>query len=288
MQGFASGKRMAENAKYLGLGTFKIKSVAPTQEELTKIWGPDAKPLKTHHVTDNGKDMGICNIFLSFETPEGEEKTVKESFFITNDFTISSSGKVEVINEYGENAWVTKEEFDKKRRPAYSPSYLMPYRAAFKGETALVEFIKVFLGIPGTRKYKDGVWLDKTKEELENSKASFSVETIGKFVKGDFSDLRMVLGLQPHNKIQLFLGVNVTPSGSYQKVNLQIPVPGNSSNYERALKKLQEGKNYHNDVIYDYSSTAISVWKENFTSDLSETSETSEGSDDNHGDLLPF
>ena len=39
--------------------------------------------------------------------------------------------KVQVINKYGQTAWITNEEFDAKEAP--STSFAMPYRAALSG-----------------------------------------------------------------------------------------------------------------------------------------------------------
>lgn len=291
MQGFASGKKTFESFNYLGLGTFTIKAVAPTQDELKKIWGEEAKALVTHKVNDGGKDMGILNILFNFTTPEGRERVIKESFFITNEFTKSKTGKIEVINEYGESAWVTEEEFNAKRPPEYNSSYLTPYRAAFKGETTLIEFIKVYLGIPPTRSYKDQKWVNKSKAELESSKACFSLESIQKFVKGDFTDLKTVLGFQPENKIKMFMGVAVTDKGAFQRLNTQIPVSAGTKNLEKALKALNASSEYHKDTIYDYNSTEISVWNESFTSNLSGLSNEGEAEtpfSDNLDILSPF
>lgn len=292
MQGFATGRKTFESFNYLGLGTFTIKAVAPSHEELKAIWGEEAKELTTHKVNDNGKDMGILNILFNFTTPEGTDKIIKESFFITNEFTKSKTGKIEVINEYGENAWVTEEEFSGNKKPAYNLEYLTPYRAAFKGETTLIEFIKVYLGIPPTRNFKDNKWVTKSKAELEASKACFSLESIQKFVKGDFSDLRTVLGFQPNNKIKLFMGVNVTEKGAYQRLNTQIPVPAGTKNLERPLKALNASSEYHKDVIYDYNSTEVKVWDENFTSDLSGLGSDNDPDDtpfsNDSGILAPF
>lgn len=286
--GFSSGRKTTESSKYTGLGTFTIKAVAPTHAELKELWGEDARELKNHHVNDNGKDMGILNLLFNLQLPDGGEKILKESLFITNEFTKSQSGKLEVINEYGENAWVTEEEFKGNKKPAYSSDYLLPYRAAFKGETALIGFIKTFLGIPMTKKFKDNKFYPKTKEELQECKASFSTDSIAKFVKGDFSELRDVLGLQPDNKIKMFLGVNVTEKGAFQRINLGLPFSGSTKNLDKALDKLNKERDYHKDVVYDYEDTQVKVWSENFTSNPSAESVVDNSPSVGFNDGLPF
>jgi hypothetical protein len=73
------------------------------------------------------------------------------------------------------------------------------------------------LGIPGTTKRQaDGNYIEKTAEELVECEAG--LEKIKEYFKGDFSELRNIIALQPENKVKVMFGVKNNDGKQIQTV----------------------------------------------------------------------
>ena len=201
-------------------------------------------------VVEVGEDKHkVPNVRIDFivktdaEKCGGIEFTTKVAFFIRKEPRVNRDGsKVQVIDKYGRTAWVTKEQYKNKEIPVYSNGPAnndKDYRACFHGEEDLTNFIKASLNIPNVMKYVNEKWV-----MCDNpSDCEARLEHIEDYFKGDFSELRGVIALQPTNKVKVLFGVRTTDDNKqYQAVYNQMFLKNNITDYSKLDKDLQDRK----------------------------------------------
>ena len=250
--GFAAGKESTEGnviKRYTGVAPVFVKAVNPTKTELEKLYNTELEkePEYIGEVESNGTK--VPNVRIDFVVSTDEEKcgiamTTKIAFFIRKEYRVgSTSGKVQVIDKYGRTAWVTKEQCKAHEIPVYAngPANIdKDYRPLFVGEEELTNFIKAYLNIPNVMKYINGSWV--MVEHPEECEAR--LEKIEDYFKGDFSELKAVIALQPKNKVKALFGVRTTDDNrQYQAVYTQMFLKNGVTDYSRLDKDVQERKN---------------------------------------------
>lgn len=135
---FSSGSEGFQRDLFIGVGTFAIKAVCPDEKELKELFGENAEAIEYVKKTDDGRAAASPVLILELlNSPKQTEKPVyvREYLYIKDmGMTNRDKDKIQVINEYGDTAWVTKEEFTANTPPSYQPEFIMPYRPAFVGE----------------------------------------------------------------------------------------------------------------------------------------------------------
>jgi hypothetical protein len=166
----------------------------------------------------------------------------KVSFFLKRDARYNRDAtKIQVINKYGETTWLPVENAKAGTVPE-NLSWFEPadFRPAYIGEEELTNFIKAYLNIPNkSYRKKDGTVVDiKDKSEAEAR-----LDNIENYFKGDFSELRNVIALQPKNKVKCMFGVKTTDENKqYQAVYTQKFLKNNVTDYSKLDEELQERK----------------------------------------------
>lgn len=198
--------------RYIGVGSTFVKGVQPTKKELDEFFGYDAQEPEYVVDTDNGKEVRIT--FLLQTDPEvcnGIELKSRAMFSLRATPAYNKDEtKVQVIDKYGNYTWVdaqlAKSGGTLPQSAAIDQSH---YRMAAYGECDLVAFLKKFLGVPNSLKYTNGVWVltDNAEDGL------FGLEHIKDYFKGDFSELKEALKLQPNNKVKLLYGIKTKDDG---------------------------------------------------------------------------
>ena len=117
------------------------------------------------------------------------------------------------------------------------------YRIACRGEADLVAFLKTYLCVDDAFNYVNGTWT--LKDNADDYK--FALEHISDYFKGDFSEVKDAIALQPNNKIKLLYGVHTTDEGKqYQTIatkdRLILRNSAGSKAFERAEKELMNIK----------------------------------------------
>ena len=272
MSNFSSGSKTSENSFiHIGVGSFTIASVCPSEEELKELYGSNAKAIQYSKVDEtDGKNSATAHIILNLLDDVGNENPVykRATFYIKEiGFANKDKTKLQVINKYGDTMWVTKEEFQANVPAHYNPNFIMPYRPAFIGEEQLIGFIKTYLGIPMSREFSDNQWKNKTADQLAMCEASFSIEEFKKMCAGDFSLLKSILSMQPNNKIKFMLGVRTTEQGQFQDVYTRHPINFNARNFNRVVKEINDAINSGNlnDVYYDTDNLTLRKYQNNTT-----------------------
>ena len=251
---FSKGTESTEGnvvKRYIGVAPVFVLGVNPNKEELEKLYNTQLENAPEYlSEIEVGEDRHkVSNVRIDFIVKTDASKcndiefTTKIAFFIRKEPRVNRDGsKVQVIDKYGRTAWVTKEQYKNKEVPVYSngPANIdKDYRACFHGEEELTNFIKVYLGIPNVMKYIDGKWV-----MCDNpSDCEARLEHIEDYFKGDFSELREVIALQPTNKVKALFGVRITDDNKqYQAVYNQMFLKNNITDYSKLDKDLQDRK----------------------------------------------
>jgi hypothetical protein len=198
-----------------------VKGVQPTKKELDEFFGFESQA-EPEYVKDgeNGKEAHIT--FLLQADPsihKGIDLKARAMFTLRQapDYNRDET-KVRVIDQYGNYTWVNVE--DAKAGKAIllangNPAKIdTKYRMACVGECDLVAFLKKYLCVGDAFNYVNGVWIKKENAD----ECVFGLEHIKDYFKGDFSELKEALALQPNNKVKLLYGVRTNDEGKQYQV----------------------------------------------------------------------
>jgi len=204
-------------SRYVGIGTSRIIAYNPTKEQLDEIMGYESQFEPEYIKEENGEK--VVNIHIIVQTvPEqcnGIDIKTKAMFTLRPKAALSSNGEsVQVIDDYGNYAWANYADAKAgKTLPANKKIDQSHYRIACDGEVDLTVFFKKFLGVPNSLDYANGVWT--VKKDAENAVFRLDVKEL---LKGNFSDIKEAIELQPNNTIKLLYGVKTKEDGKQQQV----------------------------------------------------------------------
>lgn len=294
-----ASKEAQEFKRFIGVCPVFVKAVNPNKVEHEKLFNTtlEEAPVYVQDKEDNDGNS-YKNVRISVVLQPDVEKIgfdmplVTMPLFITNQKQHgTNSGKYQVVDKYGRFAWATEAEISAKEIPTYSngkkADISNDYRIAYVGEEDLTNFIRVFLCIPSITKWDNNekCMVPNTDVKPEECECRLDIETFEKFFKGDFSDIKDILGFQPTNKIKVCLGVRTDTNGKlFQSVYTKKFISNAATNYSSLDKALQADIAYattHNKALStEYSAKAVheySVTPTTFTA--SESSEVTPSSD---------
>ncbi len=241
----AAGRETTESTSkvHRGVATVSLVDINPNKEELGKIFNTDIeKDPEYIYPKDDGTTSIRINLVMKTlpDLSNGIESIKSVNYFISNKPRTGKNGtKVQVINAYGDTAWLTKEEFEAKNAPSYNPEYCTKgMRVAFTGEEEITMFIKKFMNIPNYSFLKaDGERAIHDKPEL----CECQLSEIPKYFQGNISELKSALMSRKDNKIKLLFGAKVTDDNKiYQDVFARYPMHPNTRNYSRLTKNIED------------------------------------------------
>lgn len=251
---FATGKESTEGSvvkRYTGVAPVFILNVNPNKEELEKLYNTsiDNAPEYLSEVEVGEDKHKVPNVRIDFiaktdpEKCNGIEFMSKVSLFVRKEYRYNKDKtKVQVIDKYGRTAWVTIEQAKAHEIPMYKngPANLdKDYRPCYVGEEELTNFLKAYLNIPNVMKYVNNTWIMVDNPQDSESR----LEKIDNYFKGDFSELKNVIKLQPNNKVKVLFGVRTTDDNKqYQAVYTQMFLKNNVTDYSKLDADLQERK----------------------------------------------
>lgn len=237
-------KETQEFKKYVGVGSSFVVAVNPTKKELESIYGREL-PNDPEYVADgdNGKEARVTFIVKTDpEVNNGIEMINRVMFTLRNAPAYNrDQTKVQVIDKFGNTSWANSEDAKAGRKLLSSNGNPLKidnsYRIAAHGEPELVNFLKIYLGVEDAFKYVNGSWAKKDDEE----NYVFGLEKVKDYFKGDFTEIKEAIALQPNNKVKLLYGVHTTDEGKqYQTVatRLNMVLPNYAGS--KALAKLEQ------------------------------------------------
>lgn len=241
----AAGRETTESTTkvHKGVATLSLLNVNPTKEEVGKIFNsdPEKDPEYIYTKEDGSVSVRINLIMKTIPDSNNSIETIKTvNYFVSNKPRTGKNGtKVQVINAYGETAWLTKEEFESKLPPSYNPAYCTKsMRVAFIGEEELTVFIKKFMNIPNYSFLKpDGERSYHPNPEL----CECQLSEIPKYFQGNVSEIKTALMSRKDNKIKLLFGAKITDDNKmYQDVFYRYPMHPNTKSYTRLTKMIED------------------------------------------------
>ena len=294
-----ASKEAQEFKRFIGVCPVFVKAVNPNKAEHEKLFNTTLEEAPVY-VQDKEDSDGNSykNVRISVVLQPDVEKIgfdmplVTMPLFITNQKQHgTNSGKYQVVDKYGRFAWATEAEISAKEIPTYSngkkADISNDYRIAYVGEEDLTNFIRVFLCIPSITKWDNNekCMVPNTDVKPEECECRLDIETFEKFFKGDFSEIKDILGFQPTNKVKVCLGVRTDANGKlFQSVYTKKFISNAATNYSSLDKALQADIAYattHNKALStEYSAKAVheySVTPTTFTAP--ESSEVTPSSD---------
>lgn len=251
-----ASKEAQEFKRYIGICPVFVKAVNPNKEEHEKLFNTtlEEAPVYVQDKEDaEGKSYKNVRISLvlqpDIERIGFEMPLVTMPMFITNQKQFgANSGKYQVVDKYGRFAWATEAEISAKEIPTYATGRKADisndYRIAYVGEEDLTNFIRIFLCIPNITKWDNinKCTVPNTDVKPEECECRLELESFDKLFKGDFSEIRGILGFQPTNKIKVCLGVRTDSNTGrlYQSVYTKKFYVNNATNYISLSRMLQQ------------------------------------------------
>lgn len=254
----AKGRESTEGdfKRYIGVAPCYIKGINPNKAQLEEIYErPQEKEpeyVGEVEVTEGNNKVKYANVRLSFlALPDPEKvhielKPISTTLFLQNRYRYNrDQTKVQVIDKYGRTAWVTIEQAKNHEIPMYSngPANLdKDYRPAYVGEEELTNFLIAYLDIPSVMRYNNTEKKWYMVEHPEDSECR--LDHIADYFKGNFSELREALALQPANKVKILFGIRTDNEGrQYQTAFTQMFLKNSVSDYSKLDAAVQERKN---------------------------------------------
>lgn len=252
---FATGSESTEGnvvKKYIGVGSVGVLAVNPNKETLEKLYNTtindDPSYLSEVEVGPEGDKYTVPQVRIDFivqtdpEKCNGIDMKTKIPFFITREVRYNRDrSKVQVINKYGETTWLPIENAKSGTIPS-NLNWFEPadFRPAYIGEEDLTGFLKAYLNIPNKSYRKSN---GEVVELPNKADAEARLDKIENYFKGDYSELREAISLQPKNRVKGLFGVRTTEDGKqYQAVYTQKFLKNSVTDYSRLDAELQERK----------------------------------------------
>lgn len=239
-----STETSASFKRYVGVAGSFVKAVNPDKKTLDEIMGFENQSEPEYVVdTDNGKEARITFIVVTDpETNNGIEIKNRLTFTLRPTPAYNKDQtKVQVVDDYGNHTWANVEDAKAGKALLLSNGNPMKidtkYRMACAGECDLLDFLKAYLCVADAFNYTNGVWVKKDNA----SECLFKLEHVKDYFKGDFSELKEALAIQPNNKVKLLYGVRTTDEGKlYQTVASKGELILRNSANASALTKLEK------------------------------------------------
>lgn len=272
-----ASKEAQEFKRYIGVCPVFVKAVNPNKAEHEDLFNTTLEEAPVY-VQDKEDAEGNTykNVRISVVLAPDVEKIGFEMPIVTMPLFVANkkqhganSGKYQVVDKYGRFAWATETEISAKEIPTYNngkkADISNDYRIAYVGEEELTAFIKAFLCIPSITKWdNDNKCMVPNKDvKPEECECRLEVESFEKLFKGDFSEIKEILGFQPNNKVKVCLGVRTDPDSGklFQSVYTKKFMSNASTNYNSLDKLLQADAAYaqeHNKVLStEYSAETV-------------------------------
>lgn len=254
MMAFASGSESKDRVKklYIGVAPVFIVGVNPNKAEYEKLFNRTLDDAPVYigegEVGPEGDRVKVPQIRIDFIVKTDAEKcgvelTDRITFFLSKAMNFNRDrSKVEVINKYGESTYlpiacVEGTEPIPDNMKWYDTSGMRP---TYIGEADLTAFIKAFLNIP-SKSYRKGNEVVFIKNLAD---AEAKLDKIESYFRGDVSELKSVIGLQPNNRVKVMFGVKTTDDNNqYQAVYTKKFLKNMVNDYSKLDEDLQARKN---------------------------------------------
>lgn len=281
----AESTEQVEFKRYVGLASSFVKAVNPTKKELDEFFGFESQNEPEYiKDTDNGKEAYVT-FLIETDPSQNNNISLKSRAMFTLRLTPAynrDNTKVQVLDQYGNYTWADIEDA-KNGKVLEGQKIDSTYRMACVGECDLIAFLKAYLVVPEAFDFVNGVWTKKANA----GEGVFTLEHLKDYFKGDFSELREALALQPNNKVKLLYGVRTNDEGKqYQAVctkgDMVLRNSAGSKAVERLAKNLADAKARGSYANTDFRVCELQEWT------VEPTNLEAAPAEDNSGSDLPW
>lgn len=216
---------------FTGIGDLLPVAVNPTKAELEKF-GIIPRDEPKYSFPDHGFTTVkfLCELKNAPKQLDSEGKPLAKqppvyiyvSFNLTDEFHEASTGKIRVLNDFGNDNWATPEEIAgtaniKDRLDWYDTDGM---RKAKRGEVELIQFIRAWYNL-----------FNKTGEKI----LTCNLDSIDKIMKGDVKELRELIKANVGDQVvRGCLGVKETDNNkTYQDVFTKYFMPFHATSNDR-------------------------------------------------------
>lgn len=272
---------------YKGIAPRVILAVNPTKKELGIIYGREIEGDEPSYIKDvEIEDKIVRRVSLKFigktiysiAHPTDEiDVILNNTFNLEKTYNTSEAkGTFQVIDNFGQSCWVTKEQYQNKEVPQYTngPAKIdtATWRPAYKGEVDFVGFLRVLFNIPDLQIWSADGFVDNPKlKDNKNLAAFWTKEDTENLLKGDFKELKNAINKVPNNiVINYFYTETSADNRVFMKMLPDItlkPYFSMNSCIRQFTKRLTQMKNYYetnnpdklNGMSIDYVNKLIKV-----------------------------
>lgn len=193
--------------KFIGYARFQVVAINPSQEEFEKLFNRKIENWKGYtSKKEDGTDTARILFVLKDTKPNSELPLIQMSFFLTRQSRKTQDQlKTQVIDKFGNTAWVTSTEYANQKIPMSNAGkplgIIPPYIPCCMGQDKLVAFIKAWANVPNSLYWDDttGSFVPKSNSELEACEVS--LDHIKDYWTGDFSELTSMLKGKPEESL---------------------------------------------------------------------------------------
>lgn len=227
--------------RYVGLAGSRVLAFNPNKKELDMLMGFESANEPEYLVdTDEGKEARLTFIVRTDpETNNGIEITNQLRFTLRNRMAYANADhtKVWVLDDYGNAVRIPVDDAKAGKALESNMKAVGKYHIACDGEPELVDFLRTYLGVPYVLTYTNGVWGVSDKAE----QGKFILEHIKDYFKGDFSEIKNALNMQPNNKVKLMYGVRTNDEGKqYQTICTRVDYFLRNNAGSKAIARLEK------------------------------------------------
>ena len=288
----AKGRKNEESLfkRFIGVGNFNVLGVNPDKDTLNS-WGIMTENEPEYNGTQeeqDGSETAYARVSFYVKSVKFPDFITSISFFIKERRNYNKDKtKMEVIDIYGNTAWLTADEVKSKRVP---DGMSADFRPAYPGEGDLTNFIRNFLDIPGSKNFNeaDRTW---TLREGDLTQSECTLDCIKDYFNGDFSELTEIVKYQPENQVKLLCGIRSSQDGKLrQDVSARYTARAfDNTAAARWQKKVNEEHTAGRLQNTEYDFNALHEWtlKTASQEEVEETISASSSFDD-EDDELPF
>lgn len=243
--GQASEDSVESMSRYKGITPVTVLGINPSKEKLKELTGRNlAEEPKYISTNKDGKPQVKLDFIIKTDPEFGNkiDKSFVLTTFLTDTVRINKDAtKFQVIDNYGNTAWITKEMFGKNEIPDYASKMTVPYRPALVGEEELIHILKTWLNIPDSHHYDVNASTWKLNENLKASEAYLSNPKA--LFKGDFKELTSLVTPHKDYKFKVCVGIKTVDTGKkYQDVFNKLMLKNGSTFYERFSIKITDAQ----------------------------------------------
>lgn len=237
--------------RYIGVGTSRILAVNPDKQTLDNLLGFESQNEPEYFGKDDRGESARITFIVATDPEQCNGIDIKNrlTFILRNHPVYNREHtKLQVIDKYGYSQWATIEDAKAGKQLLSASGNPLRidthYRAAYQGEPDLVDFLKIYLGVPSAFSYVNGKWVLSDKAE----DAKFALDHIKDYFFGNVSEIKEAVALQPNNKIKLLYGVRTNDQGrQYQTIATRqgffLRNAANAAAYENLQAELTDAKN---------------------------------------------